>query len=326
MPGMTPRTIGRSGPAGGGAGAPAALEVSSLSISAGSLPLVRDVSFTVAAGARVGVIGASGSGKTLTCMAVAGLLPPELMARGSVRIAGTATDMVLASEKELARVRGRLTGMVFQEPMTALNPTMRIDRQILEAMRVHRARTGAAPGRMRVEQVSLTRVGRRASVVELLQSVGLDDTERIARSFPHELSGGQRQRVVLAIALVNDPALLICDEPTTALDVSVQATVLELIDERLRALGSALLFVSHDLAVVASLCDEVLVMWQGAIVERGPVTRVLTAPQHEHTRRLLADADLTLGLRPATAPGPTDHAPQSATPADPTDHAQGDPE
>lgn len=286
----TPHTSGAMDPAAeaqtdpNDSGEPA-LTVRNLSVNAGLLPLVRDVSFTVDAGQRVGIIGASGSGKTLTCMAIAGLLPSELSATGSVHLAGNPTNMVSASERELAAVRGRLAGMVFQEPMTALNPTMRIDRQIIEGLTAHAA--GSTAGRQRRPMRAF-----RDRALSLLTAVGLDDAHRIARSFPHELSGGQRQRVVLAMALVNNPSLLICDEPTTALDVSVQATVLTLIDERLRALGSALLFISHNLAVVASLCDYLLVMWHGRIVERGAVIEVLTAPQHEHTRQLLADADL----------------------------------
>jgi peptide/nickel transport system ATP-binding protein len=249
------------------------LAVDGLTIRAGALRLVSDVSFTVGRGQRVGIIGASGSGKTLTCMAIAGLLPPELTAAGSVRLAGFDQDMVRASERALASVRGRLTGMVFQEPMTALNPTMRVDRQIAEAIRLHR----------RCPRAQL-----HAEVLALLDAVGLPDPSRIARSFPHQLSGGQRQRIVIAIALANSPDLLICDEPTTALDVSVQARVLELIDERAAAAEAAVLFISHDLAVVASLCDYLLVMWGGRIVERGPVVDVLADPQHEHTRQLLA--------------------------------------
>jgi ABC-type glutathione transport system ATPase component len=256
------------------------LTVTDLSISAGSVPLVEEVSFTVGPRQRVGIIGASGSGKTLTCMAIAGLLPDGLTASGSVRLAGFGPELLSASERSLASARGRLTGMVFQEPMTALNPTMRVDRQVAEVMLLHRTRSG--------------RGAARDEVLSLLAAVGLPDPPRVARSYPHQLSGGQRQRVVLAIAMANNPALLICDEPTTALDVSVQARVLELIDARAREMGSALLFISHDLAVVASVCDELLVMWQGRIVERGSVVQVLSDPQHEHTRRLLADADLTL--------------------------------
>ena len=272
------------GGAGAGVAAEPTLEVSGLTIRAGSLTLVDDVSFRVEPRQRVGLIGASGSGKTLTCMAVAGLLPDGLAATGSVQVAGFRTNMIGASERSLAQVRGRLTGMVFQEPMTALNPTKRVDKQVAEVMLVHRNGSSRAAARAQAQ----------AKVLDLLDAVGLPDPARIARSFPHQLSGGQRQRVVLAIAMANSPGLLICDEPTTALDVSVQARVLQLIDERATALGSALLFISHDLAVVASVCDYLLVMWQGRIVERGPVVRVLTEPQHQHTRQLLADADLTL--------------------------------
>jgi ABC-type dipeptide/oligopeptide/nickel transport system ATPase component len=233
------------GGAGAGVAAEPTLEVSGLTIRAGSLTLVDDVSFRVEPRQRVGLIGASGSGKTLTCMAVAGLLPDGLAATGSVQVAGFRTNMIGASERSLAQVRGRLTGMVFQEPMTALNPTKRVDKQVAEVMLVHRNGSSRAAARAQAQ----------AKVLDLLDAVGLPDPARIARSFPHQLSGGQRQRVVLAIAMANSPGLLICDEPTTALDVSVQARVLQLIDERATALGSALLFISHDLAVVASVCD-----------------------------------------------------------------------
>ncbi len=261
-------------------GAPPAalLAVRDLGISTGGVGLVRGVSFDVRAGQRVGIIGASGSGKTLTALAVAGLLPSELSATGSIRLAGFAPDVLRAGERALAKVRGRLTGVVFQEPMTALNPTMRAGRQVAGAIRVHRPRT--------------SRSAAAAEARSLLASAGLDDPARIAGSYPHQLSGGQRQRVVLAIAVANDPGILICDEPTTALDVSMQARVLDLIDRRITQTGAALLFISHDLAVVAAVCDELLVMWRGRIVERGPLVSVLADPQHEHTRQLLADADL----------------------------------
>lgn len=272
---------GPASPSDAGSAAPAVLRVSDLTIRAGSRALVTDVSFEVGMGQRVGIIGASGSGKTLTCLAAAGLLPEGLTAEGSVRLAGFHGDVLRAPERDLASVRGRLTGMVFQEPMSALNPTMRVDRQIIEATRLHRVRRARTS----------SRGADRATTLAMLDAVGIGDPARVARSFPHELSGGQRQRVVIAIALANRPSLLICDEPTTALDVTVQATVLDLIDSQTAASGSALLFISHDLAVVASLCDELLVMWQGRIVERGPVTSVLTSPSHPHTRQLVADAD-----------------------------------
>ncbi len=254
------------------------LRVEHLSINAGAAELVHDVSFVIHPDERLGVIGASGSGKTLTCMAVAGLLPEGLTAAGSVRLDGVDTDLVNGSERRLARVRGLKIGTVFQEPMTALNPTMTIGRQVAEAMIRHRTRSRKAA---------------RATTLELLESTGLPDPDRMSRSYPHQLSGGQRQRVVLAMAIANRPDLLICDEPTTALDVTVQARVLDLIAERTAAVGAALLFVSHDLAVVASVCDRVLVMLEGRIVEEGAVLDVLRSPVHPHTRQLIADSDLS---------------------------------
>ncbi|MGW7532627.1 ABC transporter ATP-binding protein [Amycolatopsis sp. NPDC054798] len=228
--------------------------------------LVRGVSFELGAGERVGLIGESGSGKSLTALSVLGLLPEGLSATGSVRLDGR--ELLGASEKELSRLRGNEMAMVFQEPMTALNPAMRVGRQVTEPFRVHGRR------------------GRPAE--ELLAAVGLPG---VARAYPHQLSGGQRQRVVLAIALANDPGLLICDEPTTALDVTVQAQILSLIRQRLSAENS-LLFITHDLAVVAQMCDRVLVMLDGAIVEHGSTREVLTAPKHAYTQRLLAASDL----------------------------------
>jgi peptide/nickel transport system ATP-binding protein len=227
--------------------------------------LVRDVSFEIGAGERVGLIGESGSGKSLTALSIMGLLPEELRASGSVRLNGR--ELLEASEKDLSRLRGDELAMVFQEPMTALNPAMRVGRQVTEPGRIH---------------------GRRRSAEELLDAVGLPGT---ARAYPHQLSGGQRQRVVLAMALANEPSLLICDEPTTALDVTVQAQILALIKSSLPA-ESALLFITHDLAVVASVCERVLVMLDGEIVEAGSTREVLTQPKHEYTRKLLDASDL----------------------------------
>jgi len=237
------------------------LSVTGLSVSS----LVRDVSFEIGAGERVGLIGESGSGKSLTALSIMGLLPEELRASGSIRL--NDRELLGMSEKDFSRLRGDELAMVFQEPMTALNPAMRVGRQVTEPGRIH---------------------GRRQSAEALLDAVGLPGT---ARAYPHQLSGGQRQRVVLAMALANEPSLLICDEPTTALDVTVQAQILTLIRSALSR-ESALLFITHDLAVVASVCERVLVMLDGEIVEAGSTREVLTQPKHEYTRKLLNASDL----------------------------------
>ncbi|GAA5158206.1 MULTISPECIES: ABC transporter ATP-binding protein [Amycolatopsis] len=246
------------------------ITVDGLSVFAGDKALVRNVSFEVGAGERVGLIGESGSGKSLTASAVMGLLPEELHATGSVVFHGK--QLLSASERELSRLRGNDLAMVFQEPMSALNPLMRVGRQVAESIKLHNR---GAPARETAQR--------------LLESVGLPD---VFRAYPHQLSGGQRQRVVLAIALANDPALLICDEPTTALDVTVQAQVLDLILAGVAERSSALLFITHDLAVVARVCERLLVMLDGEIVEEGTTRQVLTEPRHEYTRKLLAASDL----------------------------------
>jgi oligopeptide/dipeptide ABC transporter ATP-binding protein len=254
------------------------LDVRGLHVRAADLPLVSDVSFTLGAGERVGLIGESGSGKSLTASALMGLLPDGVRAEGSVRLAGVDHDLVGASERLLARVRGRRMAMVFQEPMTALDPVMRVGDQVAEAMLLHRT----VPDRRAA----------RARAVELLDLVRLPEPAGAARAYPHQLSGGQRQRVVLAMALANDPSVLLCDEPTTALDVTVQAQVLDLVQRGVERLGSALLFITHDLAVVATVCERVLVMYGGRVVEAGTVRQVLTAPRHPYTRGLLDASDL----------------------------------
>ncbi|MET0236619.1 MAG: ABC transporter ATP-binding protein [Kibdelosporangium sp.] len=248
------------------------LTVNSLSVSAGDEVLVEDVSFEIGRGERVGLIGESGSGKSLTASAVMGLLPDDLKAWGSAKLNGR--ELVGAKERHLAGLRGRDMAMVFQEPMTALNPLMPVGKQVAEVMQVH--------GRDRREA--------RHAALELLDHVRLPDPKRAAKAYPHQLSGGQRQRVMLAIALANQPSLLICDEPTTALDVTVQAQILELIAAG--TTDSALLFITHDLAVVASVCERVLVMYKGQIVESGLIKDVFTQPAHRYTRQLLASSDM----------------------------------
>jgi oligopeptide/dipeptide ABC transporter ATP-binding protein len=264
------------------------LTVRGLTVTVRDKTLVSDVDLTVGPGERVGLIGESGSGKSLTALSVLGLLPEDVIASGSVRVTGVDHELIGADERRMSRVRGRRLAMVFQEPMTALNPTMRIGDQIAEAMLIHRTRPG--------------RSAARAAAVELLERVQLP-TETM-RAYPHQLSGGQRQRVVLALALANDPALLICDEPTTALDVTVQALVLDLIVKGVVAREAALLFITHDLAVVATVCERVLVMYGGRVVESGPVNEVFTRPRHRYTEGLLAASDLeTSERRLTTIPG-----------------------
>jgi ABC-type glutathione transport system ATPase component len=240
--------------------------------------LVSGVSFAIDPGARLGLIGESGSGKSLTALAIMGLLPAGLRASGSILLdaPGLArTEVVGAAERRLNAVRGRAATVVFQEPLTALDPLTRIGRQVAEPLRRHRGLRGAAL---------------RAAVHTALEEVRLTEPDRIARAYPHEISGGQRQRVALAMALACRPALLIADEPTTALDVTVQAEVLTLLDGLVTTRGMALLFISHDLAVVSKITDRVLVLKDGAAVESGTVLDIVTAPRHPYTRALVTSA------------------------------------
>jgi oligopeptide/dipeptide ABC transporter ATP-binding protein len=263
------------------------LTVRGLSVSVRDTALVSDVDLTVGAGERVGLIGESGSGKSLTALSILGLLPEDVHAGGSVRLDGVDHELVGADERRMSRVRGRDIAMVFQEPMTALNPTMRIGDQIAESMLIHKTHTKPAA---------------RTAAASMLERVQLPP--EALRAYPHQLSGGMRQRVVLALALANDPALLICDEPTTALDVTVQALVLDLIVRGVLDRSSALLFITHDLAVVATVCERVLVMYGGRVVEAGPVAEVFTRPRHRYTEGLLAASDLdTADRRLTTIPG-----------------------
>ncbi|MGW5359959.1 ABC transporter ATP-binding protein [Actinopolymorpha pittospori] len=270
------------------------LTVAGLGVRAGGGPLVDDVSFTIDPGERVGLVGESGSGKSLTALAVMGLLPEGLVAQGSVRLAGESTDLLRADDRALSKLRGQAMGMVFQEPMSALNPVMRVGDQVAEVLRIH--------------QPGLPRAVSRSRAVDLLAKVRLPDPARAARAYPHQLSGGQRQRVVIAIALANDPDLLICDEPTSALDVTVQAQVLDLIVAATSRSNTGLLFITHDLAVVATVCSRVLVMHDGVLVENGPVSEVFRKPRHPYTRALLDAAE-------PNGPAPTRHPDPSPRPS-----------
>ena len=240
-------------------------------------PVVRGISFDVEPGQRVGLIGESGCGKTVTSLAVMGLLPENARVSGSIRLGDV--EVVGSSDRAMSELRGDELTMIFQEPMTALDPTMRCGRQVAEVLRLH---STAAPG------------AARERVLVMLGEVGFADPERIANSFPPELSGGQRQRVVTAMALINSPDLVICDEPNRALDVTVQATVLKLLDRVLASQNAACLFISHDLAVVSELCSDVLVMLDGEIMERGTASGIFTDAQHPYTKGLVATSRLDL--------------------------------
>jgi peptide/nickel transport system ATP-binding protein len=254
------------------------LQVRDLTVAFGRRPpSVRNVTFTIEAGQRLGVIGESGSGKTVTSLAVMGLLPEYAHITGSIMFNGR--ELLGLGDQEMSTYRGDELTMIFQEPMTALDPTMRAGRQVAEVLRLHAgAEVGAA----------------RRRVLEMLADVGFEDPTRIADSYPHQLSGGQRQRVVTAMALINSPDLVICDEPTTALDVTVQATVLGVLDRVLTSEDAACLFISHDLAVVSQLCSDIMVMLDGQVVERGSTRQIFEAPRHPYTRGLVATARLDL--------------------------------
>lgn len=247
-----------------------------------SVAAVQGVSLSVLPGRTTALVGESGSGKSVTALSVLRLLPPSARVGGEIRFEGR--DLAGLDEASLREVRGGRVGMIFQEPMTSLNPLHTIGRQIGEAVGLHRPGADA-----------------RARTLELLDLVGIPDPASRLGAFPHQLSGGQRQRVMIAMALANDPALLIADEPTTALDVTIQSQVLELLRDLQRRLGMAILLISHDLGVVRHMADEVHVMREGRIVEHGPREEIFSAPSHPYTRALLASA-------PAGRPDPLDEA------------------
>lgn len=244
------------------------------------VPAVDDVSFEIHQGETLALVGESGSGKSLTALSIMRLVPPPGRIRsGLVRFRGR--DLLALAEREMRRVRGAEIGLIFQEPSTALNPVFTIGDQVAEALVVHNLASGRAA---------------RRRAVELLSAVRLPDPERRARDYPHQLSGGQRQRVMIAIALACRPALLIADEPTTALDVTIQAEILDLLREMKSAFDLSLLLITHDLGIVAETADRVAVMYAGRIVETADVTTLFRDPRHPYTRGLLASI-------PGGAPG-----------------------
>jgi len=232
---------------------------------------VRGVSFTVGRGETVALVGESGSGKSVTALSTVALLPDSATTAGSVRYQGR--EMLGAPEAELRRVRGNDISFIFQEPMTSLNPLHTIEKQLGESLLLHQGLDGAAA---------------RARIIDLLTKVGIRDPESRLGAYPHQLSGGQRQRVMIAMALANGPELLIADEPTTALDVTVQAQILDLLAKLKQSEGLSLLFITHDLTIVRRIADRVCVMQGGEIVEQGPTAQVFAAPRHPYTQKLLA--------------------------------------
>ena len=243
-----------------------------------------EVSYSVAAGEVLAVVGESGSGKTVTAMSLLGLLPPTATVTGAAFLDGT--NLFELDREKLREIRGEQVGFVFQEPMSALNPVFTIGAQIAEAITVH-------------HKVSAAQARKRAA--ELLTLVGLPDPARALRAYPHELSGGQLQRVVIAIAVANEPKLLIADEPTTALDVTVQADILELLRDLRSRLGVGILLITHDMGVVADLADRVVVMREGKVVEQGSVTEIFANPQQEYTQQLLGSV-VSLAGTPTAPP------------------------
>jgi peptide/nickel transport system ATP-binding protein len=251
----------------------------------GLLTAVDGVSFDVAAGEVLGVVGESGAGKSITGAAVIGLIePPGRILGGEVWLGAERIDTLPA--EAMRKVRGRRIGMVFQDPLTSLNPLYRIGDQIVETIRTHSSVSASAA---------------RARAIALLQEVGIQGAEARIDSYPHELSGGMRQRVVLALALCAEPTLLIADEPTTALDVSIQAQIIALLKRLCRERGTAVMLVTHDMGVIAEMADRVAVMYAGRIVEIGPLREVVLSPRHPYTRGLMAAIPPTIARAPRLA-------------------------
>ena len=248
----------------------------------GEIHAVNSVSFSLRAGELLGVVGESGSGKSVTMMSLIRLLPsPPAEVRGGAVMFGN-RDLLTATDRELRRLRGREIGFIFQDPMTSLNPVFTVGFQIMEPLRKH---------------LGLSSEKARTRAAELLDLVGIPDARRRLRDFPHQFSGGMRQRVMIAMALACDPKLLIADEPTTALDVTIQAQILELVKDLRQKLGMAIVWITHDLGVIAGIADRVMVMYGGQVVEQAPVKALFADPRHPYTRALLQTVPNVRGER-----------------------------
>lgn len=252
------------------------LDVQNLSVNFetrhGTVHAVRDVSWQIGEGETFGLVGESGSGKSVSAMSLLGLLPspPAKLVSGTAVFDGT--DLYACSSKEMRQIRGSRIAMIFQDPMTSLNPHMRLDHQLIEALLLHQ------------------KISRRDAIdraVQMLERVGIADASKRIRSFPHQFSGGMRQRVMIAMAMLCAPKLLIADEPTTALDVTLQRAILDLIRELQQETGMAVLFISHDLGVIGEICSRIAVMRKGEVVETGETHKILTRPEHVYTQGLL---------------------------------------
>ena len=254
---------------------------------AGIVRAVRNVSFDVAPGETLGIVGESGSGKSVTCYSMMGLIPmpPGRIESGSAMLDGT--DLLQCSEKELRFIRGRRISMIFQDPMTSLNPYLTVGEQIAEPLVIHEG---------------INKKEALARALEQLSLVGIPDPEQRMNAYPHQFSGGMRQRVMIAMALITKPEILIADEPTTALDVTVQKQVLDLIKKLQQDMGTAVILITHDLGVIAQSCDSVVVMYAGRVVEKAPVRALFSNPLHAYTRGLLASIPQLSSVRKTKLP------------------------
>ena len=235
---------------------------------------VKDVDFTIEDSKILGIVGESGSGKSMTAMAVAGLLNRKDMTKSGV-IDLDGIDLLNSSRSVLREIQGKDIGFVFQDPLNSMNPLLKVGAQVEEAMRIRKKALG------------VTKEDMKKAALEAMKAVGLDDVERIYDSYPHQISGGQRQRAMIAAALILKPKLLICDEPTTALDVTVQKKIIDVLKDLNKEMGMSILFISHDLSVIRALCDKVVVMKDGLVVEEGTVEEIFDNPKEEYTRQLI---------------------------------------